>query len=304
MIFSELYSAYYNAVAEIISGIIDGVRDPKELQRIVTEKAFGESVMTILPALKSEEWHLVKSDMTTPLRHKPTMPLTTLERRWLKAISLDPRIRLFDAELPELSDVEPLFTPEDYYIYDKYSDGDPYESEEYIKTFRTILKAIKEGKQIKFLMDKRDGRQIYVRCLPGHLEYSEKDDKFRLITSGARYVGTVNLSKIHSCGIYYGDQELPKKQSRPTVYDTVTLKITDDRNALERVMMHFAHFEKRAEKLDSKTYLLNIKYDKSDEAEMVIRILSFGPMVQVVDPEPFIELIRERLRRQMRLGLK
>ena len=27
MIFSELYSAYYNAVAEIISGLIDGERD-------------------------------------------------------------------------------------------------------------------------------------------------------------------------------------------------------------------------------------------------------------------------------------
>ena len=50
MIFSELYSAYYNAVAAIIRCVIDGEHSEKELQRIVTDRAFGESVMTILPA--------------------------------------------------------------------------------------------------------------------------------------------------------------------------------------------------------------------------------------------------------------
>ena len=92
MIFSELYSAYYNAVAAIISGIIDGEHSEKELQKIVAERAFGESVLTIMPSLKTEKWQLVHSDMTTSLEHKATMPLTTLQKQWLKAISLDPRV--------------------------------------------------------------------------------------------------------------------------------------------------------------------------------------------------------------------
>ena len=49
MIFSELYSAYYNAVAAIISGIIEGEHSEKELQKAVLERAFGESVLTIMP---------------------------------------------------------------------------------------------------------------------------------------------------------------------------------------------------------------------------------------------------------------
>ena len=65
MIFSELYSAYYNTVAAIISGILDGEHSEKELQKIVTAHAFGESILTILPSLKSEMWQLVHSDMTT-----------------------------------------------------------------------------------------------------------------------------------------------------------------------------------------------------------------------------------------------
>lgn len=304
MIFSELYSAYYNAVARVISKIIDGEQNTKELQRIIYENAFEESFVTILSAMKEEKWHLVRSDMTTPIQHKPTMPLTELEKRWLKAISLDPRVKLFDVELPGLEGVEPLFTPDDYRVYDKYSDGDPFEDEDYINKFRIILSAIKEKKQIKFVMDNRNGKESYVRCMPEKLEYSEKDDKFRIVTSGCHYASTVNVARIHYCSIYNGERISNRRVTRPAVTGDVTLKITDERNALERVMMHFAHFEKQAEKLDAKTYLLNIKYDKSDESEMVIRILSFGPMVEVTAPESFIELIRIRLRRQMKLGLK
>ena len=118
MIFSELYSAYYRTVAAILSAILDGEKNEKALQDIVIRHAFGESVLTILPALKTEKWQLVHTDMTTPIRHKPTLPLTTLQKRWLKAISLDPRVQLFGVDFPALEDVTPLFTPEDHYVYD------------------------------------------------------------------------------------------------------------------------------------------------------------------------------------------
>ena len=113
MIFSELYSAYYNAVAAIIGEIIGGEHSEKELQKQVSKRAFGESVLTILPSLKNEKWQLVHSDMTTELQHKPTMPLTILQKRWLKAITLDPRFKLFGIEIPGLEDIEPLFTSDD-----------------------------------------------------------------------------------------------------------------------------------------------------------------------------------------------
>ena len=45
MIFSELYSAYYNTIAAILSRIIEGEHSEKELQKIVAERAFGESLL-------------------------------------------------------------------------------------------------------------------------------------------------------------------------------------------------------------------------------------------------------------------
>ena len=92
MIFNEIYSAYYNTVAKIIASIINGNADEKTINKIIDENAFGESMLTVLPSLKSEKWQLVHADMTTPLQHIPTMPLTLTQKQWLKAISLDPRI--------------------------------------------------------------------------------------------------------------------------------------------------------------------------------------------------------------------
>ena len=303
MIFSELYSAYYNAVAAIISGIIDGGHSEAELQKIVMDRAFGESVLTILPALKSEKWQLVHTDMTTPLEYKPTTPLTTLQKRWLKAISLDPRVKLFDVKFPDLEDVAPLFTAADYYIYDKYNDGDPFEDAEYIRQFRIVLEAIRRGTQIKFEMRNRKGNTMFVRCRPLRLEYSEKDDKFRVIAAAQRMVSTVNLARIRACAHYTGERQSGGRESA-VVYDTVTVKIHDERNAMERFMLHFAHFEKQAEKLDKKHYLVKIKYARDDESEIVIRILSFGPMVQVLGPDAFKKLVIEKLQKQLSCGLK
>lgn len=303
MIFSELYSAYYNTVAAIISHMIDGEHSEKELQKIVAERAFGESTLTILPSLKSEKWQLVHADMTTPLAHKPTMPLTTLQKRWFKAISLDPRVMLFGVTFPNLDDVEPLFTPEDYYVYDQYSDGDPFEDEEYIRQFRVILEAIRDGSQIKFEMTNRKGNAMFIRCRPVRLEYSEKDDKFRLVTAGWRAVSTVNLAKIKNCIRYTGEKS-SFGHEKVTVYDTVTVKLRDERNALERFMLHFAHFEKQAEKLDKQNYLVRIKYDYSDQPELVIRILSFGPLVEVVGSEEFRRMVIEKLKKQKSIGIK
>ena len=303
MVFSELYSAYYNTVAHIISAILDGEHGEKELGRIVCEYAFGESIATILPSLKSGKWQLVRPDMTTVLGHKPTMPLTLLQKRWLKAISLDPRIKLFDAELNGLEDIEPLFTPDDYYIYDKYSDGDPFEDEEYIKRFRFLLSAIRNRTSIKLNMQNKNGKIVYTRCLPVRLEYSEKDDKFRLITSGSRYLQTVNLAKIVYCSPC-GSGFAPSEKRMETEYGTVTLRITNERNALERCMLHFAHFEKQAKKLDRMHYQLTLKYDKRDEAELVIRVLSFGPRVEVIEPGSFRTQIKEKLIKQRVFGLK
>ena len=65
--------------------------------------------------------------------------------------------------------------------------------------------------------------------------------------------------------------------------------------------MHFAHFEKQAEKLEDGHYRVQIVYAQEDETEMLIRILGFGAQVRVVSPEDVKQGIRERLEKQKKL---
>lgn len=302
MIFSELYSAYYNTVAKILRTALDHPLHKDELRKIVEEHAFAESVLNIEPALYEERWQLIKPGGTTVIQDTPSMPLTLIQRRWLKAIFLDPRIRLFQDEPIDYPDVEPLFTPEDYSVFDRYLDGDNYEDEAYRANFRLIIDAIRNRYPLKIEMDSRKGKRMHIILLPEYLEYSEKDDKFRLIGSDRRFGKTVNLGRIKKCEKYAGDYDAASKKKKTAHSRSVIFELVDRRNALERVLLHFAHFEKQAEKIDDMRYKVTVSYDKEDETEIVIRILSFGPMVKVVAPVHFVNLIKERLISQKSCG--
>ena len=302
MIFHEFYSVYYNTVAKIITAVLESEQTEASLQKIITDNAFSESVLTILPALKSGKWQLLKNDFSPILQHTPTMPLTILEKRWLKSITDDPRLKLFNIHFPNLDDVQPLFTRNDYKIYDQYADGDPYENKNYIKNFRLMMEAIKEKRPVEITMRNRYGKTQWFRLQPTGFEYSIKDDKIRVIATGSRF-SQFNMGRILSCKFYTGNGPWKLKPKTERQQD-LTLLITDERNALERVMLHFAHFEKQAERLTDGRYKLKVRYYENDETEMVIRVLSFGPVVQVIEPQRFVLLIKERLISQKECELK
>ncbi len=310
MIFNELYGAYYNAVTKILREAIKYPVTKQQIREIVKEQAFSESILAIEPALLSGCWPFLRPDGTTTLKQMPDRPITILEKRWLKAILLDPRMQLFECEISGLEDVEPLFLPEDLCVFDQYADGDPYQDESYIKHFRLVLDAVKKHIPLAIDVKNRDGVRTHMKVMPKYLEYSEKDDKFRLVTSGCYYGRIINLAKIlevkplklegkiaewaaakengRSENLYAAEQ---KNQS-------LVFELFDGRDALERALLHFAHFEKEAERLDKKHYWVKVKYNKEDEAELVIRVLSFGPFLRVVEPENFVELLRKKLMQQ------
>lgn len=307
MLFSEIYSAYYNTVASIISCSQQGKLDSDLLFKIVKESAFPESFMTIGSALETGKWPLIKKDYSTNIQNIPTMPLSVLQKRWLKALCNDKRIRLFVSDevlerlKNQLQDVEALFNENDYYLYDKYSDGDPYDDPDYIKNFRTVLEAIHQKKTISVEYTGRFGQQKRFNCAPYKIEYSEKDDKFRLISKVKNRHSILNIARINSCELTensnvddISEEDLP--ENRRT---SVILEIYDERKAMERVMLAFAHFEKSAVQISDDVYRLTLNYDSFDETELVVRVLSFGPMVKVIEPQRFVDLVKERIERQI-----
>lgn len=299
MIFSELYGAYYNVMAKMLECAIEGNLNENKMNEIIEKYAFGESIIDIPDAIKNGRWKVVKPDFTTPVKNTPKMPLTDLEKRWLKSISLDERMKLFDLDFEWLDDIEPLFTSKDFVIFDKYSDGDDFSDEGYITRFKTILKAIAERDNIEITSLNRKGEEIKRYLQPKKLEYSPKDDKFRLIARGRRGTEVVNLQKIVKCNIY--DKKIRfERREKKRKECFVTILVKDERKAVDRVLLHFAHFKKEAEQIAEKTYRITLFYDEMDETEIVIRILSFGPFVKVIEPESFVSLVKDRLTMQNR----
>ena len=295
MLFSEIYGSYYQAVAKILSQAVEGTLDGKTLRQIVRDTAFAESPLTIPDALSSGQWPLLNPDYSTPLYQEPSMPLTMLQKRWMKAILLDPRVQLFQPDTTGLEDIEPLFRPEWLVYFDRYTDGDDYENPDYIRNFRTILAVLREKKQLRVLFLDGKGNRHHTVVSPQYLEYSEKDDRFRLAAEGFR-PWIIKLSRIKECEalevhVYTTHQVFRHTQS-------LTMELTDERGALERVLLHFSHLEKETKRLDETHYQITLHYDKNDETEMLIRILSFGAVVRVTAPESFREKIRQRLAMQ------
>ena len=300
MLFSEIYGNYFRTMEKVLKEAVQGTLTEQKLQEIVERQGFEESRLHIPKSLKTQTWPLIDETYNTPLHHKPEMALTILEKRWMKALLEDPKMKLFGLSGKGLEDVEPLFRRDTIVYFDQQRGGDPFEDASYIRHFRTILQAFREKRKLRIeFLSTSKGILHRWDCVPHRLEYSLKDDKFRLMTRRKKYVDTINLSTITACSLlelYDAEDEnfeIEKKQ--------VVLELTDERNALERIMLHFSHLQKETKRLDRSRYRIRLTYNQQDETEILIRIMSFGPMVKVVEPESFVQLMRERLINQKQL---
>lgn len=303
MLFHEIYGCYYRAVAKMLNLAIEGGLTEKKMYEIVAETAFEESSLIMIPALKKQEWQLLDENLHTPLKHTPDMPLTILEKRWLKTILLDKRVKLFLEPVPEnteLADTDPLFFPEDIVYFDRYADGDDYDDPAYIANFRLIRQAIAERRKLKVTF--RNSRE-QKRCEilePVQLEYSDKEDKFRVLCADRQSIKTVNLGRIVQCELLEDTfpENVRLKEREKKVLKFI---LTDERNALERAMMKFSHYKKEVERRDAENYLVTLEYDVDDETDVLIQILSFGSYIEVTAPDRMREELRKRMERQMAL---
>jgi hypothetical protein len=269
---------------------------------VVTKHAFGESILNIPQSLGESNWNLLTNDFHTPLKHKPSRSITLAEKRWLKALLADSRLKLFgDFSQLEVSlkDVTPLFEQDNFVYFDRYADGDDYTNETYIKNFRLILQALHEKRKVNvvFYGNQSNKRNEWYKMTPIKLEYSSKDDKFRLLCAYENKLSTINLSTIESITI----TNIPCPDNKSNLlYDReeLILEVTDNRNTLERIMMHFSHLEKQTERIDDSKYRVKLWYDKQDATEILIRIFSFSVFVKVVSPKSFIDNMKTRLENQ------
>ena len=133
----------------------------------------------------------------------------------------DPEIRAARAQLA----AEPLFRAEHFHTPDRDNCPDPFGETRYRQHFRTILRALRQGEALKIHFHTKNGRAVTYVVRPRKLQYSEKDDKFRLLghawsraQAGAgntpRNV-TINLGRIVNLRVYKKDVEVEAGRTPP-----------------------------------------------------------------------------------------
>jgi len=312
-LFSEIYSAYYRAVSKILS-----CRNltSKDIAKIISENAFSESSLYIMPKIK-DEWKLVSEKngiYNSRLKKNPSVPFTLLEKRWLKSVLSDPKAVLFiDRDIilrlnDYLKDIKPLFSYDNFLFFDRFSDGDDFSNPNYIRFFRIIHRSLKDRKVLNITFVSSKGKRINHDFLPVKFEYSPKNDKFRLYAqkiSGEipEKVNIINISRItdirntEKSFLPNTDTEnilLSERCSEP-----VCVEVSSERNGIERFMTEFAGYEKITEfSKEEEKCTASIWYNKTDETELLIRLLSFGTVLKIKSPEYFRNLARERIKKQ------
>ena len=173
-LFSEIFGCYYKTITEIVNNTPINEEDVKN---IIIKNGFEESYFHFLPLLKELPFLEKKGDKYySLLQNKIKMPLTTIEKSWLKAIYNNEKIKLFEHNLEEqLQDIAPIYQENIFKYYDKYSDGDDYENEKYISNFKKINYAL-ENKEIVEITYKppKQKEEITGYYLPIKIERSEE----------------------------------------------------------------------------------------------------------------------------------
>lgn len=316
-IFSEIYSCYFQVVKTLIES--NRAITMGEAEHRIKSLGFEESIFYLLPKLTDDEWgffQIKNNKLSSRLSPDFLVPFSNIQKAYIKSILLDEKMKLFltDDEIANieelLGDLEPLYNPDYFYYTDRFSDGDDYSSADYRSNFQALLLASKEKRYVEISYSSHKGSSTKHRCIPYRLEYSVKNDRFRLLAIDTTKRGNhrllqLNLGRI--TGVTLTNEILKKKINlnhlikRSYYKEPVKLIIKNQRNALERAMLQFANYEKHTRKISDDTYECLIYYNKNVETELLIEILSFGPMIQVVGNEDFLNQLKERLKRQQEL---
>lgn len=316
-IFSEIYGCYYNIIYRLLSDY--GKITDKEITEIIREKGYGESMLFLLPKLKDDVWEFFGE-----ARPNPVIPLTSYQKSWLKTILMDKRINLFLEQeevqglMEQLSEVEPIFRQEDLCYSDIFLDGDDYSDDKYREFFRTVVEAIRKNEVLDIEYNPIPSKRVRHYFIPCRLEYSIKNDCIRIYgveEKSEKKLYQINLGKVvmvKTTGRYISRDKRPdvdRLLEREYMKEPVTVLIKTERNALERAVLQFANYrkntsryvEKRDDDFDGTTkeiYKCEIFYGQGNETELLINILSFGPMVKVIGSERFLKQLKERLKKQ------
>jgi len=294
-LFSEVNSLYYQLMTKVLQ-----TESFEQQLDLLNQDGFKETPFEMLDYLKDDEegWHLLRQHCSILNSPPQSFPLTKLEKAWLSAIQQDSK---FDCvgESFDLEETEPLFEWQDYQYFDQFISEDRFDKN-YGKIIHQLLDSIRQKEIVTLDYQSAKKRTVTNHVFqPLKLEYSAKNNKFRVLgkyKSNKNWKNIVfNCSDIQSVQFNEAISSDNNCNQIKSILCTIVCEIKDERAALERATFHFSNYRKILERSDNSLYRMTIFYEKKDETELLINVLSFGARMKVIQPIHFVELIKQRL---------
>ena len=303
-IFDEYYGRYYHVAESVLKNAINKGLAPHEVRSLILENGFEGTVLSIDKDFV-KNWKMLTRDEKglyhSVVKSVPRLSPTELEYRWLKSIGQDDKFGLFSDGPACDKNSEYLYDRDMLVYFDRPSRADDFKNERYISNFRCILSAIGKKRMLEIEYEGKDGQNSNtITALPLKLDYSIKDDRFRLVIYRRHAYNYLLLSKIISCRL---GQDATGRDIDIGLIDDSELIFTlfDEHNALERIMLQLADYKKEVYRLNNGNYEVKLYYNKGDEGQIVGRLLSFGPYVRVKSPISVVKQIAQKVSEQLKV---
>lgn len=238
-------------------------------------------------------------------------PITMVEARWLLTVLNDPKAELFltlkekEAVIGCIGDRYSPFKSSSVIYFDRYYREADFKKER--NTLVCLTEAIRNHRVIEVIYISKRGNTVEGSFKPLTVEYSKRDDIFRIfaLPCGGGSVFTMNLNGIKEITVTdrvfdfeEATEELDNFFSQNKT--KITVEFYDSRSLTDRILSEFSPWEKQClYNKESELYTLTVYYQKTDELEMVIRLMGYGNEIVIKDRDHPVALeIKRRLYKQ------
>lgn len=345
-VLTELYSApdkehyFESEIDGIISEVLKGLKNEsgahtgrllrKELKKAMTSnnsflrKGYvrDDKWVDTAPASARKETTIgfrPKYSTTSENFFADTLPLTTLECRWLATMINDPKIDIFlsESEIAAIRAFLQSLEPErakplpfdKIHYFDRYTPTAETKQQEKA-AMPILLDAIRNNCVIELHYISAQQDKITGKFRPIVIEYSKKDDLFRAYFQSCvdDRISVMNLGRVENVILTNdtfnrSEAEAAFKDYREQNTKSVQIEFRDTRNVPDRILSEFSPWKKKCVyDKDSEKYRLTVYYQGSDELELVVRLMGYGADIIFCDRENDIykEIVR-RVERQIEL---
>lgn len=317
--FNRIYSEYYKIALKTIKAINEKkISTQEELISYISSfqvlngktpkksKKYREDFLDATADL----FKIKNKELYTPFMniHNDFMfPLTTIEISFLKTMINDDKCKLIlgeaykllksELDKNEYSEIYPYFNKNNYVIFDQYVNGDEFDDKNYRKIFKLLINAIKKKEPIYFEYIE-DGVLKTKVSIPEKIEYSQKEDRFKIVINSKNR--PLDVQNIKFCE--YSDKPLSPAKKKEILTCILAMDIPEDKKYIRnRLFREFSPFERNCEKIDDTGHVLSFKFEEGDYKEIAYRLLQFGPYVYCSEPTCVRERIKEKVEFQYHL---